>query len=190
MKLTPAQLKKMMPSLDERQRAALAAQGVTDAGTVKTEKAPRRDYKVRSPHPVLEESHSWRLEVPVKLLSESNYAGSTRAKIGRKVAQKAIVRDHLAVHGIRPVDLSKGVVRLTFFNKFRMTRKPDHTNLKSRFKAVEDAVVQWLGFDDADHPSLHIEMGVGKHPEGQNTVVISFSYVRHEDVQKAGRGRL
>jgi hypothetical protein len=177
MKLTPAQLKKMMPLLDERQRAVLAAQGVDAAGRVKTERRAQADTRVRSPLPLNEETHEWKIEIPVKLLSESNTRGKWQ-QIGRAKKQKTLVRDYLSVHGIRPVNLESSVIHIDMLNLFRMSVAPDEQNVPGRFKAVQDALVAWLGFDDRPHPNLSIVYRVGRHPAGEHSLVLTFKCMR------------
>lgn len=86
-----------------------------------------------------------RIEVPIRLVSESNMREHWKAKWRRKREQQGIALAYLARLKL-PIHWMTWSITLTRIGKRRL----DPGNLEASFKHVQDAVAEWLGIDDGD----------------------------------------
>lgn len=86
------------------------------------------------------------VEIPgLRLVSEANQRGHTRAKAKRVASQRSAITTTLRVMGgaVVPLPCRVVITRLA-------PRTLDDDNLASACKAVRDGVAEWLGIDDRD----------------------------------------
>lgn len=107
------------------------------------------------------------VEIPgLRLVSEANSRGHTRAKAKRVASQRAAINTTLRVMGgaVVPLPCRVGITRLA-------PRTLDDDNLASACKAVRDGVAEWLGIDDRD-PRVEWSVAQEKGPYGVRVEVV------------------